>query len=120
MHELAVTQQLLQLALKQAEVAGARRVSALRVAIGELSTFSEEAVGFCWEHVARGTICEGATIAFDRVPGEITCRECGDVWRWRGELAPCGRCGSLRLEVSAGDDLVLQSLEVETDAESSS
>ena len=115
MHELAVTQQLLQLALKQAASAGAQRVTALSLAIGEMSTFSDDAVGFCWEHVARGTICEDATLRFTRVPAALTCLDCGQVHRWQGEPMPCPSCGSLRLELSAGDDLLLESIEVETE-----
>jgi hydrogenase nickel incorporation protein HypA/HybF len=115
MHELAVTQQLLQLALKEAAAAGAARVTALNVGIGELSTFSDDAVGFCWEHVARETACEGATIHFNRVAAQLTCRDCGRVHSWQGEPAPCPHCSSLRLEISAGDDLVLESIEVETE-----
>jgi len=115
MHELAVTQQLLQLALRQAAAAGVPRVTGLSVAIGELSTFSEDAVGFCWEHVARGTMCEGATISFHHVAAELTCRDCGRVHHWPGEPRPCPHCGSLRLEVSAGEDLLLESIDVETE-----
>ena len=112
MHELAVTQQLLHLALKRADAA---RVIALSVAIGELSTFSEDAVEFCWGHVARGTACEGATIRFSRIAAALTCRDCGHVHAWAGEPAPCPRCGSLRLDVTAGEDLLLESIDVETE-----
>lgn len=117
MHELAVTQQLLQLALKQAATADAARVVGLSVAIGELSTFSEDAVEFCWEHVARGTACEGATLRFSRTAAALTCRDCGHVHTWAGEPAPCPHCGSLRLDVTAGDDLLLESIDVETEPE---
>jgi hydrogenase nickel incorporation protein HypA/HybF len=114
MHELAITQQLLQLALKRAAAAEAERVTGLALAIGELSTFSEDAVTFCWEHVARGTLCEGAALRFRRVAAELTCRDCQAVHSFSGEPQPCPRCGSSRLEITAGTDLLLESLEVET------
>jgi hydrogenase nickel incorporation protein HypA/HybF len=120
MHELAVTQQLLQLALRQAATASATRVIGLSVAIGELSTFSQDAIGFCWEHVARGTVCEGATIQFKHVSAELTCGDCGQVHAWRGEPMPCSGCGSRRLRVSAGEDLLLESIEIETESAANS
>jgi hydrogenase nickel incorporation protein HypA/HybF len=113
MHELSVTQELLRLALRQAAAAGASRVTALSVAIGELSTFSEDAIDFCWEHTSAGTLCDGATIHFHRTDAELTCRDCGQVHAWQGEPRPCPHCGSLRLEISAGDDLLLESIEAE-------
>jgi hydrogenase nickel incorporation protein HypA/HybF len=119
MHELAITQQLLQLTLERATAAGAKRVTSVNLAIGELSTFSEDAVGFCWEHVATQTPCEGAALHFRRVPGELTCRDCHATHAWNGELVPCTQCGSLRLEITAGDDLILESLEAEVEPEPS-
>jgi len=120
MHELSITQELLGLAVKHAVAAGGGRVTALSIAIGDLSTFSEDAVGFCWEFLARGTQCEGARLHFRRIPGELTCRDCGDVHALRQELEPCPRCGSHRLKVTGGNDLVLETIEVETDAEAAS
>jgi|WetSurMetagenome_2_1015567.scaffolds.fasta_scaffold161738_2 hydrogenase nickel incorporation protein HypA/HybF len=115
MHELAITQQLLQLASRQAAAAGAARVTGLSVAIGELSTFSEDAIGFCWEHVAQGTVCEGALVRFNHVSAELTCRDCGRVHHWQGEPRPCPHCGSLHLQISAGEDLLLESIDVEAE-----
>jgi hydrogenase nickel incorporation protein HypA/HybF len=120
MHELSITQELLGLAVKHAVAAGGGRVTALSIAIGDLSTFSEDAVGFCWEALARGTQCEGARLQFRRVPGQLTCRDCGDVHTLRRELAPCPRCGSHRLKVTGGNDLVLETIEVESDADAPS
>jgi hydrogenase nickel incorporation protein HypA/HybF len=114
MHELSITQHLVGLALKHAGAAGAIRVTDLSLVIGDLSTFSEDSVSFCWEFLARGTACEGARLHFQRVPAELLCLDCGAGQVLRGELAPCAACGSSRLKVTAGDDLLLESIEVET------
>lgn len=117
MHEMAITRELLGLAQKHAAEAGGRRVTDLAVAVGELSTFSEDAVAFCWELLAQGGVCEGARLHFRRVPAELTCLDCGQAHTLAGELQPCPGCGSSRLKVTAGDDLVLESLEIETGPE---
>jgi hydrogenase nickel incorporation protein HypA/HybF len=113
MHELAITRELLGLALKHAGQAGGRRVTDLSIVIGDLSTFSEDAVAFSWEFLARGTVWEGARLHFRRVPAELTCLDCGGVHTLEGDLAPCPRCGSSRLKVTAGEDLLLESIEIE-------
>jgi hydrogenase nickel incorporation protein HypA/HybF len=117
MHEMAITRELLGLAQKHAAAAGGRRVTDLAIVVGELSTFSEDAVAFCWEVLAQGSPCEGARLHFRRVPAELTCLDCGKAHTLGGELAPCPACGSSRLKVTAGDDLILESLEIETGPE---
>ncbi len=119
MHELSITQHLVGLALKHAGAAGASRVTGLSLVIGELSTFSEDSVSFCWEFLARGTACEGARLHFRRVPAELLCLDCGAAGVLSGDLAPCAECGSGRLRVTSGDDLVLESIEIETGDERS-
>ncbi len=113
MHELGVTRELLRVALEHAGRAGGRRVTDLNVVIGDLSTFSEDAVSFSWEFLAQGTPCEGARLHFRRVPAELTCLDCGGAHTLGTEVAPCPRCGSSRLKVTAGEDLLLESLEIE-------
>jgi len=114
MHELGVTQRLLDLAIEHVADADGARVTDLHIAIGDLSTFCEDAVAFCWEHLARGTACDGAQLHFRRIAAELTCQDCGHAHPLQGELQPCPRCGSNRLRVTAGDDLLLESLELET------
>jgi hydrogenase nickel incorporation protein HypA/HybF len=114
MHELTVTKQLLDLALKHASTAEASQVTELNVVVGDLSSFAEDAVRFCWDLVSRGTICEGAALRLRRIPAELTCLDCGGTHTLVGELVPCPYCQSAHLRVTAGDDLLLESIDVET------
>ncbi|MEW6568390.1 MAG: hydrogenase maturation nickel metallochaperone HypA [Chloroflexota bacterium] len=113
MHELAITEDLLSLAIRHGLAAGATRVTDLYLVIGELSTVVGESVQFYWDVVSRGTICEGACLHFERVPAELTCSECGERYRIPQEVVPCPRCGSAQVRVSAGDDFRLESLGIE-------
>ena len=115
MHELAVTQQLLGLAVRYADQAGGGRVTDLHVVIGDLSTFCEDSVTFAWEYLARETPCEGARLHFRRIPAELTCLDCGGHHTLQGEPVPCPYCSSSRLRVTAGDGLMLESIEVDTE-----
>jgi Zn finger protein HypA/HybF involved in hydrogenase expression len=64
MHELGVTQRLLQVALERAAAAGALKVTALHVEIGDESDVSAEAIDAYWPDVARGTPAEDARLLF--------------------------------------------------------
>ena len=53
MHELAVTQSTLDLALKYA---GGRRITAIYLVVGELSSIVDDSVQFYWDFISRDTL----------------------------------------------------------------
>lgn len=115
MHELFVSQSLLQLALEYAERVSAVRIHALDLLIGELSSVIDDSVAFHWDIISRDTIAEGAELHFNRVPAKVFCRDCGEENPLkRGELL-CPVCGGNNITPTAGTEFLLQSIEVETD-----
>src|SRR4030067_1108327 len=63
-HELAVTESLLHLAVLHAQQASATRVTALQLVIGQLSSIVDDSVQFYWDMISAGTLCEGARLQF--------------------------------------------------------
>jgi len=113
-HELAVTESLLQLALQHAQPAGATRVTAVHLVIGQLSSIVDDSVQFYWDMISAGTLCEGAQLQFERVPASLLCLTCSHTYILDGELMGCPRCGSERVKVTGGDEFRLESIDVET------
>lgn len=113
-HELAITENLLALATRHGVAAGAKRVTDLYLVVGELSSVVDESVQFYWDFVSRGTVCEGARLHFERVPAELTCDECGERYRIAEGIAPCPRCDSSQVRLTAGAEFRLESLGVES------
>jgi hydrogenase nickel incorporation protein HypA/HybF len=67
MHELALTREIVAIVC----VAGHdRRVHKVTLEIGRLSGVMPEAIEFCFEAVAQGTLAEGARLAIRRTDGE--------------------------------------------------
>ena len=66
MHEMSITQGIIELCL---EHAGGRRIRSLIVEIGELSSAVPEAIEFCFEACSRETLLEGAQLSIIRIPG---------------------------------------------------
>jgi len=113
MHELSVTQSLLEITLRHAEQAGARRVTRLNLVIGELASIVDNSVQFYWDIVSRDTIAEGAKLHFERVLGSLRCLGCGHTFPLNGRDYTCPACGEEQVFVVGGDDFRLESIEVE-------
>ena len=114
MHELSITQSLLDLSVRHAEQAGAQRVTGLNLVIGALSSFVDDSIQFYWEIISRGTLCEGAILHFHRIPAELACLNCGKSYRLDSELLPCPECHSSQVKITSGDDFRLDSIDIET------
>ena len=113
MHELPVTQGLLEIALRHAEQAGAQRVVQLDIIIGELASIVDDSVQFYWDIISRGTIAEGARLHFERTPGQLRCLTCGQTFTLNGKDYTCPLCGETRVLPVGGDEFRLESIEVE-------
>ncbi len=109
MHELAVTESILEIALRHS---GGQRVTDLHLVIGELATIIDESVQFYWSFVSEGTPAAGATLHFRRVPGQLTCRACGHSYSPRHSL-PCPACGGEEIDITAGEEFFLESIDVD-------
>jgi hydrogenase nickel incorporation protein HypA/HybF len=113
MHELSITQSLLEIALRHAERAGARRITRLNLVIGELSSIVDDSVQFYWDFVSQDTIAEGAELHFERVPGVLRCLSCGHTFPLNGLDYVCPACSQSQVVAAGGDDFRLESIEVE-------
>ncbi|MCL5026683.1 MAG: hydrogenase maturation nickel metallochaperone HypA [Chloroflexi bacterium] len=117
MHELSVTQSMLELALAKAREAGAERITSLSLVVGDLTGVAEECARFYFDFVARDTIAEGATIAFRGVPAQARCRDCSTTYAPDDTIWACPACGSVSAEIVAGRELLLESIEVDGDTD---
>ncbi len=113
MHELAITQSMLNLALEYAERAGAQRITHINLVIGEMSGVVDESVQFYFDFVSKDTLAEGAQLAFERLPARFRCRACGHEFALEDGNWACPVCQALGGEVVAGRELYMDSIEVE-------
>lgn len=110
MHELSITQGIVDICLQSA---AGRRVKEVVVEIGALSGVLADAVEFCFPACSAGTLLEGATLVVAMVPGYGSCNGCGAAFPVRRYLDPCPRCGAFGVAVTAGEELRVKELEVE-------
>ena len=113
MHELAITQSMVDIVLEQAEKEGAKRVEAISLTIGELSGFVEESVQFYFGFLSKGTLAEGAELTFNSVPARVRCRNCEQIFHLKELDWSCPHCGQSNLEIMSGKELYVDSIEIE-------
>jgi hydrogenase nickel incorporation protein HypA/HybF len=108
MHELAIAESLVEAV--QARTGG-QTVRSVRLQVGRLSGVVPEALMFAFELAAQGTPLEGARLVIDEPAGRLHCRTC-QVDQGTDDLILLCTCGSADVEVTAGWELVLLSVEV--------
>jgi len=113
MHELTITQTMLDIVLEQAKKASAKKVGAINLVIGELSGFVEESVRFYFGFLAKDTIAEGAALNFKPVSPRARCRGCGNLFELKEFDWSCPGCGGGDVEITAGKELSIESIDVE-------
>ena len=76
MHELPITESILEISLRHAERANSRRIVSIYLVIGQMATVIDDSVQFYWDMIAKGTIAEGAELKFRRIPVTLQCQVC--------------------------------------------
>jgi hydrogenase nickel incorporation protein HypA/HybF len=110
MHEMAITEGIIDLCLQHA---GGRRVRSLDVEIGLLSSVVPEAIEFCFEACSLDTLLEEAQLNIFRMPGQGECLACGAIVTLTELFGACQECGSNRVTITSGEELRVREIEVE-------
>jgi hydrogenase nickel incorporation protein HypA/HybF len=113
MHELGITQEILNIAINKAKEADSNKVLRIDLVIGEASSVVDDCIQFYFDFVSKGTIAEGARLNFNRVPLQMKCRDCGNSFRPEKEAWECPQCQKWDVEIIKGMEFYLESIEVD-------
>jgi hydrogenase nickel incorporation protein HypA/HybF len=113
MHELAVTQSVLDIALEQAKNFNINKIIGANLVIGEMSRIVDECVRFYFDFLSKDTIASGAILSFEKIPVKTHCRDCDATSTWSGLDWRCPGCQGYNIEVIAGCELYGESIGVE-------
>ena len=113
MHELTITQNMLDLVLEQAEKAEAKEVGKINLVIGEMTGVVKECVQFYFDFLSQGTLAEGASLSFIMTPTKARCRVCNKLFELKEFDWACPYCGGKEMEIVTGKELFVESIEVE-------
>jgi len=85
------------------------------VEVGPLSGVEADLLQSAFEALSPGTMLEGADFIIERPPLSGQCRTCGKEFDFRNLELQCPHCGSSDVQITGGEELLLKSLEVETE-----
>jgi hydrogenase nickel incorporation protein HypA/HybF len=116
MHELPITESILNIVLKHARMNNARQVMFIHLQIGRLSDIQDEWLQKYFDYLSKGTVAEGAKLKIERTPVMVQCNECAlsyeaDVGKGRDFVCP--DCGAKGGSLLSGRDYYIKSLEVQ-------
>jgi hydrogenase nickel incorporation protein HypA/HybF len=94
------------------------RVAGLDLVIGRMSGVHVESIRFAFEMLTPGTIMEGANLRIDEPAAKLSCQQCGSVQEIEQITLDCPVCGSDKIRIEGGQDLLLHSIELVEDEES--
>jgi hydrogenase nickel incorporation protein HypA/HybF len=109
MHELSLCRSIAEISLRHA---GGRPVAVVRVKVGHLRQVVPATLESCFALVVSETELAGAVLEVLEVPAEVRCRDCGTVTVLDRFELRCGGCGGSDLDVLAGEEFFVESLEV--------
>ncbi len=112
MHELSITQSILQIAIDEAQRNGASQVRVIRLKVGALTDIVPESVQFYLDALSPGTPAEGVRLETIVVPIGATCPRCGESYLVEEYDLTCRSCGGTG-KITQGRELLVDSLEVE-------
>jgi hydrogenase nickel incorporation protein HypA/HybF len=113
LHELSLTQSIVELAIEHAHRENAMAIRSITVEIGALSGVSADAVEFAFDVCSRGTMADGARLEVLHIAGLGRCLECHGESGLETLTYTCPHCGSLALETVQGQEMKFTEMEID-------
>jgi hydrogenase nickel incorporation protein HypA/HybF len=115
MHELPVTERILNVALQHASKHDVRKILAIHLRVGELSDLEDEWLQRYFEYLSRDTLAAEARLVIERAPIVLGCESCShsfEIERSALGEAACPECGESRCRLISGREYFVKNMEV--------
>lgn len=116
MHELAITESILEIALRHARQAGAARIASIHLVLGQLSSIVDDSVQFYWDMISENTLAEDAQLVFRRIPVEMLCLGCAQRYHPTELELACPTCGGLQVKIVAGEEFFVEAIDIQLES----
>ena len=112
MHELSIGAAVVDTAVRHA---GGRPVAVVNLRVGHLRQVVPDSLLFYFELVARDTVCAGARLELEVIEARLRCERCTEEWVAEAAAFRCPSCRSADVTVLAGEELEVESIELEVE-----
>jgi hydrogenase nickel incorporation protein HypA/HybF len=116
MNELSVAESIIDIAQRNAR---GRAIAKVQVRLGQLRQAAPESLDFAFNLLAEGTPLDGAELVVWYVSAAGRCRDCGAESVLEDFPLSCARCGGTDLDLFAGEELLVDALELKAELEPS-
>lgn len=113
MHELSVCLSLLREVERIAREHKAARVAKIVVTVGPLSGVEPDLLQNAYPLAVAGTVAEDAELVIEVSEILVRCSQCGMDSAAKANRLLCGECGDYRTNLVSGNEMVLQTLELD-------
>lgn len=117
MHEMSIAASLMEQLQRIAAEQNAKRITEVEVVCGVMQQVVPEALELAFEALAQDTPAAEATLRIVEEPLVGTCRACNREYAPELDDFRCPACGLADPELTAGRDIVLKTVVVETEDE---
>ena len=120
MHELSVCLSLLDQLQTIAAERGASRIARIEITIGPLSGVEADLLLNAWPLASAGTIAADAEFVIEHSGIVVRCTRCEAETPAQANRLVCGDCGDFRTRVIRGEEMLLQSMDLDLPADAAS
>lgn len=113
MHEFSIVQSLFDLLEQYAAEHRAKRVLRVKVKLGQLSGIEPHLLKVAFDTFKEKTIADSAQIEIEVEKLSVQCRQCNKKSALEEMILKCPACNSLEVEIAEGEDMLLESLELD-------
>lgn len=113
MHEYTITRSIINISIEEAKKNNAKSITEIRLEVGELTGLVPDALQIYFDMISQGTLAQGAKLIIKKIPIKFKCRKCLIENEVKGGIYRCPICDSRDIFITAGNEYMIDSLEVE-------
>lgn len=113
MHEMGIAIQIMEAATAALpDDIKTRSIQKINLKVGKLAAAIPSSLRTCFEMVAKGTPFEGSILEIEEIPAIARCRNCAAQWTISAPVANCKNCKTGSVDIISGQELTVDSLEI--------
>ena len=112
MHELPITEKIIEIAEEHGKKARAKKVEQVRIVVGDNSGYIGESISMYFDIISKGTLCEGAKLEIETVKPKLSCPECGEIFERKPMCFDCPVCGTDGEPTKIGREFYIDSITI--------
>jgi len=115
MHEMAIMETVVDIVVEQAKLADAKKVTGVKLRIGELRDIIDSLMEKCFCFMARNTVADEARLEIEKVPFVIKCNQCScecheHISNYASMI--CKNCKSSDIRMISGNEFFIEEIEL--------